>query len=86
MIHRSVHTPDCRRDHVYGVHGRFIAYDCNMRGFETNLSRNELRRGRRKRGPYDLNSVANTICAPQFGYNREYYTNGGNMAEQEQTS
>ena len=40
-----------RRDHVYGVHGRFIAYTLGKH--ITPISRNELRRGRRKRGPYE---------------------------------
>ena len=38
---------------MYGVRGRFIAYTSSTQHGETRLSRNELRRGRRTRGPYD---------------------------------
>ena len=42
-----------RRDHVYGVRGHVLPMPRSSRG-NADVSRNELRRGRRKRGPYDL--------------------------------
>ena len=48
-----LHLNECRRDHVYGVHGQFIAYTFSTHHGETRLSRNELRGGRHKCGPYD---------------------------------
>ncbi len=48
---------ECGRDHVYSVHRRFIAYPFSTHHGETRLSRNELRRGRRKRGPYEYRRI-----------------------------
>ena len=44
-------TIDCRRDQIYRVQGRFIAYnDTKKTGIC--ISRNKLRFGRDKSGPY----------------------------------